>query len=527
MKNLYQKLCFIALLLTSLNAYCQVPKLNSFETAQPTIFLDFDGQTVQSAAWMSGNAFICAPAVLTNTQIIEIFNRVSEDYRPFTINITTDSTKYFAAPPQQRIRVIVTPTSGFLQGVGGASYTGSFTWGSEVPSFVFPDRLANSPKIIAECCSHESGHSLGLSHQSKYDAGCTLLEVYNTGIGTGQTSWAPVMGNSYYKNMTGWNDGPTQVGCTSPQDNLSTITSTQNGIAYRVDDYTEALDNNTYNLNPVSFNQSGIITTQNDKDAFKIVLTKASLLHIDALPYSAAANCDGANLDLVLMLYNSSNSLIKTYNPASSMNVTVDTILNAGTYYIVTSGGGNDNATNYGSLGSYTITGSTGVLAIHDVSLQGSSEKNVHKLSWSILADEAIAKQVLELSTNGSDFSPILTDYSGIKKYTYTAPQKGTSFYRLKATSVINESIYSNILALKAGSDQKLFNVSTIVQQNIQVIASENYNYNLYDANGRLAATGKGKIGSSNINVSNLSSGMFVLQLLTNNNIQTERIIRQ
>lgn len=303
MKNLSLKLCFIALLFTSLNAFCQVPTLNSLSTAQPTIFLDFDGHTVQSSAWQSGNAFVCDPAVLTSSQITEIFNRVSEDYRPFVINVTTDSTKFIAAPPTHRIRVIVTPTSAWYPNAGGTSYNTSFTWGTNVPCFVFTNSLANAPKYIAECCSHESGHSLGLNHQSKYDATCAQVEFYHSGIGSGETSWAPVMGNSYYKNMTGWNDGPTYE-CGLVQDNLSIIASTQNGITYRSDDFEENLDNNTYTLNPVSFNLSGIITTQTDKDAFKIDLSQNSPIHIDATPYSVGANETGANLDIILMLYN-------------------------------------------------------------------------------------------------------------------------------------------------------------------------------------------------------------------------------
>src|SRR5665647_253405 len=221
--------------LFSMNAIC-LPFLNSLPTAQATIFLDFDGHYVQTSSWNGGTPIDCAPSGLSDAQIIEIFNRVSEDYRPFNIDITTDSTKFLAAPLTKRIRIIVTPTSGWYTGVGGVSYTGSFTWGDDTPGFVFPDRLANSPKMIGECCTHESGHTVGLSHQSTYSNTCTLVATYNLGTGTGEIGWAPVMGNSYYKNLTGWNNGPTPSGCNAAQDNLSIIT-TQNGFAYRADDY--------------------------------------------------------------------------------------------------------------------------------------------------------------------------------------------------------------------------------------------------------------------------------------------------
>ena len=155
----------IIALLINLTVFCQ-PRLNSFPSATATIFLDFDGQTVRSTGWNSGNPLYCAPSTMTSSQITDIFNRVSEDYRPFNINITTDSIVFLSAPLNRRVRIIITPTSSWTSGVGGISYVGSFTWGDDTPGFVFQDKLQNNPKYISECCSHESGHTLGLSHQS-------------------------------------------------------------------------------------------------------------------------------------------------------------------------------------------------------------------------------------------------------------------------------------------------------------------------------------------------------------------------
>src|SRR5487761_2071249 len=139
--------------LFSMKAIC-LPVLSSLPTAQATIFLDFDGHYVQTTSWNGGNPIDCAPSGLSDAQIIEIFNRVSEDYRPFNINITTDSTVFYAAPLNRRIRIIITPTSSWYMGVGGVAYTGSFTWGDDTPAFVFPNRLGpDNPKMVAECCT--------------------------------------------------------------------------------------------------------------------------------------------------------------------------------------------------------------------------------------------------------------------------------------------------------------------------------------------------------------------------------------
>ena len=528
MKNLTLKLCFIALLITSAFAYGQVPKLNSIASGTPsTIFLDFDGHTVQAAAWQSGNPFICAPAALNATQITEIFNRVSEDYRPFNVNITTDSATFLAAPFTKRIRIIVTSTSAWYPGAGGVAYVGSFTWGDDTPAFVFSDKLSNVPKYVAECCTHESGHTVGLSHQSKYDANCALTEPYRTGSGTGETAWSPVMGNSYYRNMTGWDIGPTPYDCSAPQDNLTIIT-TQNGFTYRTDDFAETRDSNTTLVNAAAFNINGVIATPTDKDAFKINIAQAGYVHIDVAPYNVGAGNSGANLDVMMLLYNGSNTLIGTYNPINTMNAVIDTALNAGNYYIVVAGAGNNNTTNYGSLGSYTLSGFRGPLPIHNISLQGSNEKGLHKLTWQIIADEPIATQSLEVSANGSNFQSIMTDVTSVNKFIYNPTEKGTLYYRLKATNILGQSMYSNIASVKtiAGSDN-LFTVSTLVQQTIKVTAPYNFTYSIYDANARLITTGKNVKGNTNIDVQNLTKGMYILQMMSDNYKQTERIIKQ
>ncbi|MEO7294206.1 MAG: T9SS type A sorting domain-containing protein [Ginsengibacter sp.] len=517
--------------LTSLNA-SSLPKLSSFSTASATIFLDFDGQTVNSSVWNNGNTLVCAASGMNDTQITEIFNRVSEDYRPFNINITTDSTIFLAAPLTKRIRIIVTPTSGWYPGVGGVSYTGSFTWGDDTPGFVFPDRLANSPKYIAECCTHESGHTVGLSHQSLYSNTCALVATYNAGTGTGEIGWAPVMGNSYYKNLTGWNNGPTPNGCNAAQDNLSIIT-TKNGFTYRTDDYSDDPNNNPalVTVTNKSFSQTGIITTSSDKDVFKFDFATSGKLHLDAIPFSVGANLDGADLDIKLTLLNAAKQVIGTYDSTTLLNALIDTTLNAGTYYVSLQGTGNVNTTNYGSLGSYTISGTfveNGALPIREVALTGKTDKDKHNLNWHIIADEPIKTIVVQSSTDGRLFTNLATLDPKEYSFTYSPNINADIFYRLKVTSVIGQTVYSNIITLKSGSiAEKLFKVSTFVHNEIVVTATANYQYQIADIHGSVVATGNSNTGTNRINISNLPNGIYVLQMITNNQRQTERIIKQ
>lgn len=109
MKNLSLILLFAAIFTAS--TATAAPTLNSYPTATATLYLDFDGHDVTSSMWNYGTPFSCLPAVMTDAQITEAFNRVAEDFRPFNINVTTDLAKFLASPISQRIRVVVTPTS--------------------------------------------------------------------------------------------------------------------------------------------------------------------------------------------------------------------------------------------------------------------------------------------------------------------------------------------------------------------------------------------------------------------------------
>lgn len=521
-------LLLIAAIIFSFKSFA-VPVLNSYPSAAATIFLDFDGHYVQSTLWNGGTSFYCTPSGMTDPQITEAFNRVAEDFRPFNINITTDSTVFLAAPLNKRVRIIITTTSSWYPGVGGVSYVGSFTWGDDTPGFVFSDLLGPySPKMVGECCSHESGHTLGLSHQSKYGSDCsTPLEPYNSGAGSGETGWSPIMGNSYYRNMSNWNNGPTPYGCNSVQDNLSIISS-QNGFGYRPDDFAETLNAGTYTIPVSNFSVNGLIGTNADKDAFRFTLAQNLNLHLTAIPYNVSSNYIGANLDIRVELYNASATLIRVYDPLTTMSVTIDTVLNAGTYYLKLYGTGNSNIGSYGSLGAYMLSGFSGTLPIHDVNLTGSVDKNKHNLSWHILADEPVKTLSIEESDNGTDFNTLTSLSASASNFAYQPYKTNTIYYRLKVTSVIDQTVYSNTIALKGtGSAGKLFRVSTLVQNELVINAARNFQYRLVDMNGRMISAGSGSKGISRVNVTGQPAGMYIIQLFSNDDTQTERIIKQ
>jgi hypothetical protein len=358
------------------------------------------------------------------------------------------------------------------------------------------------------------------------------VETYNSGVGSGEIGWAPVMGNSYYKNLTGWNNGPTPNGCTVAQDNLSIITS-QNGFTYRTDDYSDdpAISPSLVSINNQAFSTSGIITTPTDRDNFKFVFATKGVIHLDAVPFNVnTANLDGANLDVKLTLVNSSYQTIKVYDAATLLSATIDTTLDAGTYYLTLQGTGNIYTSNYGSLGSYTVSGTftpTGVTPIRDVALTGKEDHGLHNLNWNIIADEPIKTIIVQSSTDGRFFTNLASVNPKESGFSYSPQQTIDLFYRLKVTSVIDQTVYSNIIAIKAPVKIEDFKVSTLVHDQIVVNAYESYQYRLADMQGRVIKTGTGITGTNIININNAPNGMYVIQMISKTKRQTERIIRQ
>lgn len=516
MKKIFILLAFIAGRLSP--SFAQMPILNSLPGASAVIFLDFDGHTVNNTSWNYDGPILCGSSGLNNVQITEIFNRVAEDYRPFDVNITTDSTKYLQAPYNKRMRAVVTISSTWY-GVpaGGVSFVGSFTWGDDSPCFIFSQLLNYNVKNISETCSHEIGHTLGLYHQAVYDNNCVKVSEYNYGNGSGEIGWAPIMGVGYYRNLTLWNNGPNPYGCTNYQNDLTVITG-QNGFGFRNDDYAETFAGASA-LNFVSgqFNITGIIERNTDKDMFKVVISTPGRFRLSAIPNNTGADNAGANLDLQVSLYNNTQSLVNIYNPGTLLGSVMDTNLLAGTYYIKVEGRGNIYTPDYASLGQYSLQGifnQANVLAVHKLLLKGHTADKSHLLNWEIEADETLTKQVIEVSEDGSHFHTLAEPGNTARVFDYIPFQQKPLQYRMRVYFSNGRDYYSNTILLAAGGNENGPRIiGTLVKDNLAIAAPGKYEYVIYDAGGSRILSGKTSGGITNVNAVTLSGGIYFVQL--------------
>jgi hypothetical protein len=160
----------------------------------------------------------------------------------------------------------------------------------------------------------------------------------------------------------------------------------------------------------------------------------------------------------------------------------IDTLLNAGNYYLKIEGKGNMYAPNYASLGSYALqaTFTEGVpLPLRQLTLQGQLNGDRHQFTWIVDADEAIISQVLEVSTDGRNFATVNQAISTERSFSYKPFASGNLQYRLSVVFDNDRQYYSNVVTLRNVSNTpKPRIINNLTESNtISVISPGTYDY--------------------------------------------------
>lgn len=213
---------------------------------------------------------------------------------------------------------------------------------------MFPEKLANGEKYIAEAAAHECGHTLGLHHD-----GTTSGDGYYSGHGTGETGWASIMGAGYYSNLTQWSKGEYSL-ANNTEDDLAIIN--RKGCLYRADDYPDASAGAPRVGSGTSLSASGLIEESGDSDVMSFSAGSGPL----SITVSPATL--GANLDVAIELRNEQGAIVASANPVDAISASLSVSVAAGTYYLSVAGTGKGDPlatgyTNYGSLGTWRLSG--------------------------------------------------------------------------------------------------------------------------------------------------------------------------
>ncbi len=340
-----------------------LPALSSLPGAAATLYLNFTGDSVLS--WL-GHSSIFIPAFDTDgdgpalsqaevTTITQIWQIVAENYAPFNINVSTEDPRTLSNYTGTVSQIDIGGDGAWLGGTyGGISQVGGLADSSAdnpARGFVFPDNLANGNVwYTGEGISHESGHTMGLNHQSVY-SDTTRIAEYQQGPGDGT---APVMGVSYYATRGMWWYGQSSLDSSSYQDDLAVIAS---NFGYRPAEVGSTASTATpLTVSGTQVRAAGIIATMADVDVWSFTTGTGSIsLSVSAPSYG--------NLHPKIELLDVGGNAITSWQDPDGEKVSWTGTLAAGSYRLVVASHGissGSTATDYGfDVGTYTITGST------------------------------------------------------------------------------------------------------------------------------------------------------------------------
>ena len=328
----------------------QTFKLHSKLDSTRVLYLNFIGQGSDPAFDTDK-----VPGTFNNDErlvIQRVLLRVAEAYAAFDVDVTTEPP---AIPVGKKgATILITPRN---SSIGGYAYLNSFSTFAPgaATAFCFPNNLRNAEKYIADCVSHELGHTLGLGHQGQLPS-----TGYYAGQGTGETGWAPIMGVGYYKSLTQWAKGE-YAQATNTQDAYAVML--RQGLPPRSEDHGDSIPFADA-LTSVTANGFNNVTGAG------VIETPAS---IDMLQFFAGAgpvnlNVTGATLgstlDVALQLFDVHGNVVGKSNPATTtLSKKITAIIpSQGTYYLSVAGAGRGDPlatgyTKYGSLGQYNVSG--------------------------------------------------------------------------------------------------------------------------------------------------------------------------
>ena len=380
----------------------QTFSLHSRPGSQRTIFLDFDGAASFGSYWSTSTGTVDGFSLdddpgfnaAEHAIIQEVWQRVSEDYAPFDVDVTTEdpgqaaitrsgtSDQVYGARAQITGDVQAHADLCGSQFCTGIAYIGVFDEPQEhaalQPAWAFTAYFDDAASI-AETVSHEVGHNLGLDHHGRGSD-----DYY-----AGHANWAPIMGSGL-KPVIQWSNGSYSGATNGGQDDLAMITDTnpntfEGGLTLVADEA-----GSTVATAATSVPSAGaLITSRTDKDVFALgTCTGPVAVTASAAPVSP-------NLDIRLDLLDSAGTVLDTDDPASDFG---DGSTAGGMLFARVDGVGTGSVDtgydDYASLGRYTldVTCSGGTTADVPGQVSGlsasSSAPTTATATWSAPADD-------------------------------------------------------------------------------------------------------------------------------------------
>lgn len=269
---------------------------------------------------------------------------VSEDFRPFDVNITTVQSIYNATPTSNRLK--------YQLNFGAAGATGACWY----DAFGQDSGCSGGARVAA----HEIGHGMDSLTHDGHNSGQTYY--------TGNQYWFPIMGRNLEREYSTF--GMDYQGSTNSQDDLRTLGEL---LGWREDDHSDSMTSASplqLDVDQVLPEQNyGIISSQEDVDYFEFEITQDGGVDLQILPlrrlnnlhvHSTIFHSNGDQLMIGEAIVHSQEAMVNV-KQGSRLRAPLD----PGHYILRIENTGYEDSlgegyTKYGSIGYYDLSGLAG-----------------------------------------------------------------------------------------------------------------------------------------------------------------------
>lgn len=171
------------------------------------IYLNFNGYTAPDSSY-TYNRITWSPSNLVTVQKMLLVSEVSKYFAKWEVFVTSNRKDFDKYPTSHRAQIVISPDTLYSNDTrpGGLSYINSLLFQDTTPAIVSESAFQYYPNM-AQAIAHETGHMLGLVHQSLW-LGSSKFDEYNPG----DMNTAPIMGRSYFALKAVWSIGLNSYG---------------------------------------------------------------------------------------------------------------------------------------------------------------------------------------------------------------------------------------------------------------------------------------------------------------------------
>lgn len=178
----------------------------------------------------------------------------------------------------------------------------------------------------------------------------------------------------------------------------------------------------------------------------------------------------------------------------------------------------------------FIIKNANAALAVTWLGIQAQWQNTVQaKVSWQIAEQQNVKNYVVQHSANGLDFADVCSvEASNQTQYTCVVPAGSSNYYRVVETDIDGQRTYSKVVQLQSAAQAIISLYPNPAKDMLYINGIQKYfSLQVIDMNGKVVRQQTATPVNHVLDVSHLSTGNYLLRLVSKSEVQTLKFIKQ